>query len=225
MPIKKTNKKNIKKKTNTSEFIKNYPGAIIAIIFSILIIILTIWSIGLFDSNLNEKIVQGTTIHQNNQFEIDQMLQALELIGTEYETEYDEHYYSSIKEDFLWLKQKDNEIYNKGNKDFYIEQFAVFIFMSVLFEANEEFIYDYYYFDEENVISNGKSVKLTYNNFIFDDINEIFNDDANELIIFQNTIARLIEEYEAMKKDILNGNYPINKKYVEAKKLIILSNY
>jgi len=222
---KKTIKKEIKKKTNTGEFIKKYPGVVVAIIFSIFLIILTVWSVGIFDPNLNEKIAQGTIIHQNNQLEMDQMLEALDLLGTDYENSYDEYYLLSIKEDYLWLKQKDLEIYNKGGSDFYIKEFAVFIFMNTLLEANDELVYDYDYFNEENVISKGQGVKLAYNNFTFDEVETIFEESPSEKIIFQDTIAQLINEYEKMKKEIINGNYPTNRKYVEAKKLIILSNY
>lgn len=225
--IKKTKKseKEVKKKTNTTDFIKKYPGVVIAVIFSLLIIILSIWSIGIFDPSLNEKIAQATLIHQNNQTEIDSLLESLDLIGDEYETEYDKFYYNSIKEDLTWLKEKDLEIYNKSGSDLYIKQFASFIFISTLLEANEELIYDYYYFDEEEIINQAKSIMLNYNNFVIDEVDEIFNENEIEKNTFKLTIGELINEYETKKKEILNSDASQERKYVEAKKLIILSYY
>ncbi len=207
------------------EFVKKYPGLFIGVILSILIIILAIWSMGFIDEQGNEKLAQAQLIHQNNQAELNYILESIRLMGEDYENDTEKFYANSIENDFLWIKQKDLEIYQSGGRDLYIKQFASFIFINMLFELNQEFISEYYDFDESTIISQAKNVNLTYRNIVFEQIDEIFVESPSDFLIFESTITKLAKEYEANKKEILNGNYSLEEKYIEAKKLLLLSYY
>lgn len=222
-------KKEINNKTNSNKqnFVDKYPGVIIGIVILIIAIILALWSIGATDPYALEKKEQAITIHNAIQDETASMIEALELleIGEEtYDDFYDDDYYLSVKEDLLWIKEKDNQIFNSDGSDLYIKEFAVFIFLNRLLLLNEEFLLDFYDFDEEKIIEDAKNVNISIEDITTDfETNEVFSEEENDKIIFDNTILELIKEYEIRKKEILNGESGNERKFVEAKKLLIVS--
>lgn len=224
-----TKKDNQKLKNNSNskinEFIIKYPGVIFGIVIFIIVIILAIWSAGALDPYALEKREQAISIHEGIQTEINTMVESLDLISQEeYDAGYDYEYYLSIKEDLLWLKEKDLETFDASGRDLYIKEFANFIFLNRLFLLNEEFLYDFYDFDEDSLIENAKSTEVSPQDITINfGLEEVFLDEENDKDIFDKRILELAKEYELNKKIILNDASGNERKFVEAKKLLILS--
>jgi hypothetical protein len=219
-----TKKKELDISKSFSEFYKKYPGFIYGIIIAIIIIILAIWSIGAVDPYAVEKEEQARVTHQTIQMQIDEMLLALDTIDNNYDDFYDDDYYNSIKDDFIWLKEKDIETFSRKGEDYYLREFANFIFLNRLLALNEEFLLDFYDFDEELIIEQAKGVELdTEDITTLFEIDELFENELINKDIFYDQLNELINEYQLNKKLILNGDSGRERKFVEAKKLLMLS--
>lgn len=214
-----------KNKFNLKLFIKYYPGTFIGIIISLIIIILFITSTALIDDNYAEKSAQAAQIHFTNQNELSYLIEIIRTFKNDPEYEIDFYYYESMEHDFVWLKEKDNSIFEQRKNELNSRQFASFIFLNILIQLNEEAGYEFFDFDEERLIEDAKSVNLSYENIVWHELEEIFEDEPNEKTAFKETITKLINEYEMIKKEILDGDYSSERKYIEAKKLVTLSYY
>lgn len=213
------------RKFNLKFFIKSYPGTFIGIIIAIIIILLFISTLFSPTQNPLEKKIEANHLHQSNQMEMEYLLLAINQVKSDPEYEFDLDYYESMEHDFIWLKNKDKEIFEQNKSEPHIRQFASFIFFNILLQLSEETSLEFFELDEEKIIEDAKRINLNYNNFIFEEIEETFKDNDSEKIAFEKTIKELVKEFEEIKKEILYSDYSKERKYIEAKKLIFLSYY
>lgn len=214
-----------KNKFNLKLFIKYYPGTFIGIIIATIIILLFVTSTVLTDENYAEKSMQAAQIHYTNQNELNYLIEIVRTFKNDPEYEIDFDYYESMEHDFVWLKERDNSIFEQRKSEINSRQFASLIFLNILIALNDEVAYEFLEFDRDGMIQDAKNINLTYENIVWDELEEIFEGEPKEKEAFKETITELVQDYERAKKEILNGDYSNERKYIEAKKLMTLSYY
>jgi len=166
-------------------------------------------------------------IHQANQMEIDNYLSEMNLflLENQFTDKYDEAYFYSVKEDLEWMKEKDKEIFATGGTELYLKEFASHIFLTRLLQINEEFLIDYIELDEDRIILESQGVQLGYEHIvIWEEVTLVLEEaTSEERIIFEYVIDNLAYEYGVMKKQQINDAPNKERKFVEAKKLLLLS--
>jgi len=231
-PRKTTNKNTIKKEhklsdTNSGEkdFVKKYPGFIIAIIFAIIVIILLIVSISGTDLELQEKISYAQEMHIENVLFIEDTIPIIEAeLDGEYEDTLEDDYLMSIIWDLKWFSTKESEIFSsKPTGDVFVKEIAIAAFRNRMIELNEEFTFDVLDFDQEYMIQTALETEPVQNFVTEEDLIDVFEDNEIDKKLFLDTLDSIVKSYFEDKKILINNSTSLERKFVEAKKIILLS--
>ncbi len=172
-----------------------------------------------------EKATYAQEIYTNNQNEIDNYLNSIdaELI-LEKEDILDDYFLASIRSDFVWMKEKEHQLFNsKPISDLYAKEAAFSVFLLKMIELNEAFSIELGNPDYEFTISQAKSEQINAPFIVSQEKTVLlFDGDIKEANIFSNTLNYLFNDYIALKKKMLLEESVMEAKYVEAKKLLLV---
>jgi len=212
-------------RSDPKEFIKKYPGFVIAIIFSLIVIALLFTPTMSADPELEEKLYYAQQIHIENILFVEDTLLTVEAeLDGEYEDTLEDDYLISIMGDLEWFSGIENAIYNsKPTSDVFVKEIAVVVFRNRMVEINEQFTFDIIDFNPEYTIQLALEKEAVQNFITEEDIKEIFEDNNPDRKLFLDTLNKIIAEYFKEKKRLINESSSDERKFVEAKKLILLS--
>jgi hypothetical protein len=221
--MKRNSQADLKRKNPVSkakEFVFKYPGFVVALLLVVLLS-LVFFSASTLKVSPEEAsyLKQG---HEESQAYFDELLLALEE-NKDFTETLDDDYYYSIKEDYEWVKAKENEIYAQGFLGLREKEVALMVFVSELTALNQSFVYDFTEPDYEAEINAAITTQIKYPDLFSEaDLSESFETDAQKKI-FTKTLDELFTEYIGKKRLIIEGDSPLERRYVEAKKLLMLN--
>ncbi len=215
-----------KKNNRAKGFVKKYPGFVIALVVVIALLIVAVALMfpqsedDTFELNMYSKMY-----HQDNQSYFDEVIASIdtELENGEFDSVLNDDYLYSIRDDIVWLKEKESEIYLGYNgKELFTREVAFMQFSELVLSLNETFSYDILEPEYEATISLAQEKEFSVPEIIgIEDLQQIFAEEGgNYSAIFDETIKSLSTEYFNMKRAIVNGNSSIERRFVEAKKII-----
>ncbi len=195
---------------------KKNKGLIIAGI--ILVIAIFLLFFGPSPLGLSEEYAYAVAYHQQAQTYFDEVNAQLEIdIQGNFETNLDQEYYLSIKEDIAWLKEKDNEIFYSGGKLF-IKEVAFMLFSQEIINLNQDFTTEFGEPNYESTINS--ALTKEYLPLVFPE--DIYSDlELEDKMIFESTLNELSKQYFDFKINLINTTHQ-ERAYVEAKKIIFL---
>ena len=225
-------------KRGPTAFVKKYPGFTVATIIAVLVIV------AFFASSLMtgysptaEQTAVLRSLYEENQLQLDDLIVgASEQLNGNYGSVIEDDYFSSARDDFVWLKAKETELYyTLPAQDAYAREGAFTFFMQKILQINEDAAYllDTQNFDSTITAAQKVSVPtVTDFNSVEDffqsgmtkeDYDIMMNNSSYVENRFLATTNALIVEYYSAKSQILEGDSSQERKYVEAKKLLLLS--
>ncbi|MDD2531341.1 MAG: hypothetical protein PHO61_01470 [Candidatus ainarchaeum sp.] len=219
--IKKINQKDYLK--DALVFTKENKGFMISFLIllcSILFLQLNVGQSGVFEEKANYAI----NMYYTNQSEIDAYLIAINEELSVVQEELDEYFLISAKDDFIWLKEKEVTLFNsKPVNDIYAKEAAFSTFLLKMIELNEacsvrigEPEYEY----TIQLAENNNQIPIIFSQ---SKVIELFEGDVREANIFSNTLNQLFLDYLEFKQKSMQENTDVKAKYVNAKKIILLS--
>ncbi len=147
-----------------------------------------------------------------------------EQLDGDYQTTIEDDYFYSFKEDILWLKQREAEIYNNP-KDLFVKQLAFNMAFEGVLIVNENSIYDYYIEDYEERINSALSEKYFDQNFENNfEVKDTFSGEKEKFSIFLNEYNSIMRDYFDYKIFVIKNSNSVERKFVEANKIFILSD-
>jgi len=234
---KKSSKKNTKTKKHTNSstsngttidiknFVKKYPGFVFAIIFSIIIILLFLASITPTDPELEERLSYAQQMHFENVLFVEDTLQIFEAeLDGNYEDTLEDDYLMSTIWDLEWFSKKEAEIYaSKPTSDVFVKEISVAAFRNRMIELNEEVTFDVLNFDQGYIIKSALETEPVQNFITDEDLLEVFEDNEVDKKLFLDTLDYLVKSYFEEKKTLINNSTTLERKFVEAKKIVLLT--
>lgn len=222
-------KKTISQKKDEKDFIgylKTKPffvGFVIIILLVILFILLTP------KYNLNENLLSatyGNNLHTQHQEALDYyLLEVKSKLNGDYSTTLDDDYYQSYKEDILWLKQKLTNLKNDSISNYYLKELAFNMALESILIINEEIPYDFYIINKEERIFSSLNEKYFDQNFEYNvDVMDLFSGENEKYKIFVEEYNKIMNEYFNQKIFIINNSKEVERKFIEANKIFILSD-
>jgi hypothetical protein len=221
---KKTVEKNIF--FRLKKFIKAKPGFFAALIIVLVMsIIILVYVVQPNDSP--EKALQAKQIYSQNQAMFEQYLTTVEeQMLEEPENTLDDDYLASIKDDYLWLKNKETYLYTtKPNTMIYAKEAAFTLFADIIMGINDYMGFEVgepNYTEKINaaLALEIKKPELATTKELDEGFALQYEKDA-----FKQTAEELFNEYILIKKELINNAGTIERKYVEAKKILGLAYY
>lgn len=215
------------KKENTFQnyllFAKNNKGFLVAlIIFLGSILFLQLF---LTQDYAQEKATYAQEMYTNNQTEINYYINLVEeQLIEEKEDILDDYFLASTRGDFIWLKEKEQELFNsKPNGDLYAKEAAFSVFLLKIIELNEAFSIQMGDPDFNYIIESAISEQIAIPFLISQErLIVLFDGDVREANIFSNTINYLFNDYISLKKKMISQSDVLEAKYVESKKLLLV---
>ena len=206
-------------------FIKKYPGFIIAIIFSIILICLLLSTIQVNDPELEEKLFYAEQMHAENVIFVEDTLLTLEAeLDGNYEDVLEDDYLFSIISDITWFSKIENEIYiSNPKKDIFVKEIAVAAFRSRMIEINEQFVFDMLGFEPEFTIKTALEKEPIQNFIGGEDLDAVFEDNEEDKKLFLETLDYLVKSYFEEKKRLIIISSSTDRAFVEAKKINLFS--
>jgi len=233
----KSSRKTLDKKTQTKthnnsdtfkdekNFIKKYPGFVVAIIFSVIVIALLLFSTTSTNPDLEEQMSYVKQMHMENVIFVEDTTAAVEAeLDGEYGDTLEDDYLMSILWDLDWFSKIEFEIYSsKPTSDVFVKEIAVAAFRNRMIELNEEFTFNVLDFDQEYVIKLALEKEPVQNFITEEDLIEVFEDNEADKKLFLATLDYLIKSYFEEKKMLINYSTSPERKFVEAKKIVLLT--
>ena len=203
-------------------FVKENKGFMIALLiflFSILFLQLNVGQKGIFEEKANYAI----SMYFTNQTEIDAYLITIDEELSVDQKELDKYFLISAKNDFLWFKEKEVELFNsKPVNDLYAKEAAFSTFLLKMIELTNASSVVIGEPDFEYTIQLAEKNIQTPVIFSQSKVVELFDGDVREANIFSNTLNQLFLDYlEFKQKSIMESN-DIKMTYVHARKIILL---
>ncbi|MCX6803228.1 MAG: hypothetical protein NTY48_01510 [Candidatus Diapherotrites archaeon] len=207
-------------------FAKAKPFFVLAIIFSLALVAFSIY----FSITPSEQITQDDADYANSIFvqnnsDLNDMLTSIndELVLPSQNTLKD-NYLISVKDDIEWLIQKQKSVYFTSKRnDVVINELAFSVLMQRIIYVDGYFDYDLGTPDYAAKISEAKTVILRGENFFKkSDLNEMFDDPAVQQKFF-NSLNGILSDYTKSRRLLIDNSSLIERKFVESKKLVILS--
>lgn len=222
----KNNSINTRKENNFINYLKSRP------FFLGFIIILIIISISLFfssrqsfDENLLS-LTYGKILHEEHLSGFDYHLSQIEkqLDGV-YETTLEDDYFYSFKEDILWLKEREAQIYKTSRTNLFVKELALNMAFEGILIVNENSVYDYYIKDYDTRINLALEEKYAPQDFKNNyEIIETFIGEEEKFKIFLNEYNSIMQDYFDYKIFTIKNSSSVERKFVEANKIFILSD-
>ncbi len=209
--------------SNALSFTKENKGFMIALI--ILLISILFLQVSLKSDFSQEKATYILDMHTNNQTEIDTYLSSIDTqLAEDKEDVLDDYFLASARSDFVWLKEKETQLYNsKPSTDLYAKEAAFSTFLLKMIELNEAFGVRIGEPDYATTIEQAKTEQITVPLiFTQEKIVTLLDGDVREANIFSNTLNYLFNEYIEMKKKTISEDTVLESKYVESKKLLLV---
>ncbi|MFA5357914.1 MAG: hypothetical protein WC308_03240 [archaeon] len=222
---KKTGKIEKKSDGKIAIFLRETPGLAVAAIAGIIVLALFIFSLVNNSSINTEELSYAQQVFVDNQSIIDNYVQQIDAeIAADPTNTADNYYLQSLRSDFEWLKEKELESYNSQIKNnIYLKELSFNLFLEVITEVNYNIAIDAGTPDYERTISSAISREApTLELFKESDFNGEENPQArassgNEIF------NQLLKDYVAEKRLLATGSDPIERRYIEARKIINVS--
>jgi len=213
-------------KGGAGAFAKKYPGFTFALIVALIVIIsYAFFSGGAGYFSSSEENAYAKQVSEDNRAALEEYLAniAAELDGR-YDTTIEDDYLYSMKDDVEWLKTKEAALYSAMPvSQAFMREFAFTIFMQKVVEVNQNSSIEIGAQDYSERISYAQTLEIKAPELLTEeDLSEIAFE-PGEKDVFDAVTKALFYEYIAAKKSILSGDSALERKYVEAKKLIYLS--
>jgi hypothetical protein len=211
----------------TVRYAKAKPGFAITVVFAVLLLVmfaLMVWVIAPMMQSQNNDAEDIKVLHESNQEFISEYLKTINEMKTETQkSALDEAILFSSKSDLEWLKQKENELFlSKPPNELFAKEIAFTALLSMIIQTNELASIQFYEEDYEKVILEAKEKQITAPDLLAYEEKEVLEFNEQEEKAYEETINKLFSEYISKKKEYLNSNAQTEKKYVEAKKIIVL---
>ena len=219
-------------------FAKKYPGFVIASVLAVFVIIIFFASSLMTGySPTSEQVSLSKDLYAQNQQQLDDLAASADAqLNGDYQSTLEDDYFASVKDDFKWLKAEETTLYYaRPAQDAYPKELAFTIFMQKIVQVNED---SAYLLDSDNLdtaIAAAQNVSVP----VVKDLNtledffgaEVAQEDYDALTAdspyveakFLSTLNALIADYRSAKMLIIEGSSSKERKYVEAKKLLMLS--
>ncbi|MFA6269456.1 MAG: hypothetical protein WCW13_01510 [archaeon] len=139
-------------------------------------------------------------------------------------TTLDDDYLYSIKSDLDWLTSKNESIFNsKPNSGVYIKEIAFSLALQKIIELNSTFSIDLGEADYQTEINLAKNTDINTPVLLtLLEMGQYFDNDA-ERELYSNSLKSIFDEYISLKRILISNSDSMERKYVESKKLILLS--
>lgn len=139
------------------------------------------------------------------------------------ESTLDDDYLYSVKDDLTWLASKNESVFNlKPANEIYPREIAYSLLMQKILQINDSFMYEFGEPDYAK-IDLAKNATLIIPVILDEnELNELFLNENDKQVYF-NYINQIFNEYYSLKKTVLDNSSSQERKYVEAKKILILS--
>jgi len=212
--------------SNSLSFAKSKPYFVIALIFSLALIAFFIYITIIPPSQITqEEADYASALFEQNNSDLNEMLTNVndELTLTP-STTIEDDYLNSIKDDLDWLVEKQKTVYYYSKRDdVLINELAFTVLMQKIIDVDSYFALDIGTPDYEAKINEAITVTLQGENFFTKtDLNEMFSDFAVQQKFF-NALNEQLAQYERSKRLIIDNSTSVERKFVESKKLVILS--
>ncbi len=216
----------VKEKNDLNNFVKKKPGFVIGLAFFIVLILFVFVFNFLGTINPEMEGIYAKDLHENNLAIIEYQLSSINTqFSGQYTDPYEDDMIYSIKDDLEWLKQKENEIYtSKPSSDVLVKEFAFSYFLGDALVANQEFVYESYdLIDKEALITQAINLDFVSKEIVSEDVDALFEGEDQKRALFESTYNKLIMDYVKLKKVLLDSDSGMERKVVEAEKVIIIT--
>lgn len=204
-------------------FAKENKGFMVALL--ILLVSILFLQVSLNNDFSLEKANYTLDMHTNNQMEIDAYLSSIdEQLIEDKEDILDDYFLASARSDFVWLKEKEIQLFDsKPSADLYAKEAAFSVFLLKMIELNEAFGVRLGEPDYNTTIEAAKNEQILVPLiFTQDKIITLLDGDVREANIFSNTLNYLFTDYIELKKNKIASETVIKFQYVESKKLLLV---
>jgi hypothetical protein len=212
--------------SNAKNFAKTKPGFFVGIII-VLAMLLVILTYSAQPNDSPDKALQAKQIYTQNQAMLAQYLQSIEEQQKEEPaTTLDDDYLASMKDDYSWLKNKETYLYNsKPGTTAYAREAAFTFFADIIKQINDYSAFEIGTPNYQDKINTALALEIKIPDLATEEeLNEGLRT-QQEREAFKETSNNLFKEYIVVKKELINNAGTIERKYVEAKKLIGLTYY
>ncbi|MFA6065395.1 MAG: hypothetical protein WCW44_03110 [archaeon] len=208
-----------------SALIKSKPfffiALLIVIIFAILLLFIPQTSV-----EASDKAEYAKQVHADNVYAINGLIDMVDQNKPTPETTLDDDYYYSIRDDLEWLKVKEDYLYNlKPSTATYPREIAFALFAGIIVQINDSFSIEAGESNQTEKINQALDANVIPRDFLSGDMDAQLAFSSEERKTFSDTIAYLTEKYVSDKKDLITKTTSQERKYVEAKKILLLSEY
>ncbi len=215
-----------KNKENLFDSIKKRPLFLIFLITLITVCLILFFS---QKQDLNENILSlnyGNTLHKQHVEAIESYLNEIEVqLNGSYDSVVEDDYLYSFKEDLLWFKQREQEIYEAKGPEFFLKELAFNMALEGMLIINEDIVYDFYITDYDLRINSALKEEYFYQDFKTNiDVNEIFFSEEAKYQVFVKEYNKIMLDYFNQKVFIINNSNEIERRFIEANKLFILAD-
>ena len=204
-------------------FAKENPFFIAAIVFAILVIIFIVF-LNYQENDSSDKAAYARQFYLDNNSTLEEFLNNVnEELKVPPTGTLDDDYLYSVKDDLIWLESQNNSIFfSKPNKDVFTKESAFGLAMQTLIELNSNFSFDIVEPDYNRTINEALSLDINAPKLLsISEMNQYFDNEYDKQV-FLDTSTKIFDEYVKQKAGLLQSDSPIERKYVEAKKLIFL---
>ncbi len=211
---------------SAKNFFLKYKGFTFALIATIVIIIAFLFVN--FDIDLaQEKANYAKEMHENNMDLFIGYESAIgEISAIEETNTLNDDYTASMKDDVLWLKEKENNIYNSTPRsEVFSKEVAITMLTQAIMQVNSDYAMETGQIDyddkiKESLMLEVKELKL----LTAEEITATFPTVLDKQIYLDN-LNLLWKEYFDSKQSIIKITASKERKYVEARKLIWMTEY
>lgn len=171
-----------------------------------------------------EKISAAQQLYMQNESDLNEYLQNIS--GEQQQPQastLDESYLSSTKADIEWLIGKEKELYYSGSGSVYPKEAAFTLFAQRIVQLNQDYTFELGKSDYDAEIATGLAVDYNVPQMLtLDELNQAFTTGSEKALYFE-TLNALFGDYISAKKQFINSIDSRERRYVEAKKLVLLS--
>jgi len=199
-------------------------GFVVAVIVTLLaILVILVSSMQTSDSMQNAAF--ASELFQENQANLQEYRANVdEQLSLGFETTLDDDYLYSMRDDLDWMINKEKELYNsKPNSEVYLKEIAFILSAQKIIEINDAFSFEIGEPNYEEKIALAMSTDI--NTPVLLTQSELTESFATglEREKFLLYTKQIFDEYAKEKKVLIQNTDSLERKYVEAKKLLLLS--
>jgi len=194
---------------------------LIVIIFAIVLIL-----IPQAETEASDKADYAKQVHADNVYAINGLIDMVDQNKPMGDTTLTDDYYYSIRDDLEWLKVKENYLFiSPPSTAAYPRGIAFSAFAGLVVQINDSFSIEAGVSDQTGKIAQALDTNVIPFDFLSGDTDSDGAFTPTEKQVFIDTVAYLTDKYVSDKKELINATTSIERKYVEAKKILLLSEY